>query len=246
MHEPRIELRFKKLSNRARTPTRSSDRSAGLNLYPRCKYTIPAHSRRVCMTDIAIELPPNHYGRISSNSKLAVMHGIVVETGSIDETYTGQIGILLHNLGRADYQVHISEPIAQLICERITIPKLREMSKLPRTEKPTAKASDPATTPITRDNNPRATIAMRVLRALSTSSTLILALCILTFGIISANGNHFYPKYATDQPNFAPTRTYNLCVCSRSGHAIAIPTAITCVPPDISDPSMVQKTKIEL
>ncbi|MCP3668742.1 MAG: hypothetical protein GY696_40710 [Gammaproteobacteria bacterium] len=89
MHEPRTKLRFKKLSVRARTPTRSSNRAIGFDLYPRCDYTIPAHSRPVCLTDIAIELPPDHYGRICSNSKLAVMHEIVVETGPIVETNAG-------------------------------------------------------------------------------------------------------------------------------------------------------------
>ncbi|MCP3664600.1 MAG: hypothetical protein GY696_19270, partial [Gammaproteobacteria bacterium] len=72
-------------SARARTPTRSSDRATGFDLYPSCDYTVPAHGRRVCSTDIAIELAPDHYGRICSNSKLAIMHEIVVETGPTDD-----------------------------------------------------------------------------------------------------------------------------------------------------------------
>ncbi|MCP3664599.1 MAG: hypothetical protein GY696_19265 [Gammaproteobacteria bacterium] len=53
------------------------------------------------------------------------------------------MGILLLNHGQADYRVNTSEPIAHLICERISIPKLHEMCKFSRTKNLTPKASDP-------------------------------------------------------------------------------------------------------
>ncbi|MCP3666415.1 MAG: hypothetical protein GY696_28605, partial [Gammaproteobacteria bacterium] len=199
-----MELQFTKLSARARTPTRSSDRATGFDLYPRCDYTIPAHSRRVCLTDIAIELPSDHYGRICSNRKLAVMHEIVVETGPIDDTHIGQIGILLHNHGQADYRVNTSEPIAHPICERISIPKLRETCEFPRTKKLTPKASNPVQPPATRHHSPKDMTATRILRTPSRRSTLVILLCMTILVTITTNiGVINIPKYwtATDKPS---------------------------------------------
>jgi dUTP pyrophosphatase len=69
-------------------------------------------------TGIALGIPPNVYIRIAPRSGLAANHGIHVGAGVVDRDYTGEIAVVLFNLGQQDYNVYVGDKIAQIICER--------------------------------------------------------------------------------------------------------------------------------
>nr|AOP19105.1 hypothetical protein [Halimeda discoidea] len=74
-------LKISQLHPFAVIPYRSA---AGYDLIScRCA-TIPPWSRKLILIGIAIQLPPNHYGRIASRSGLALFHNIDVAGGVID------------------------------------------------------------------------------------------------------------------------------------------------------------------
>jgi len=50
---------------------------------------------------------------------MAVKHQIAVNAGMIDSDYTGEIKVVLVNMGDQDYQVENGDQIAQLITEKI-------------------------------------------------------------------------------------------------------------------------------
>ncbi|XP_072409345.1 deoxyuridine 5'-triphosphate nucleotidohydrolase-like isoform X1 [Chiloscyllium punctatum] len=128
-------LRFARLSDNARPPSRGSERAAGFDLYSAYDYVIPAQGKAVVKTDIQIAVPHGFYGRVAPRSGLAAKHFIDVGAGVIDEDYRGNVGVVLFNFGKEDFEVKKGDRIAQLICERICYPELEELKSLDETER---------------------------------------------------------------------------------------------------------------
>ena len=128
-------LYFKKLSNKATTPTRGSSESAGLDLYSVGNYTIMPGDRLLIPTDIAFGIPKGYYLRAAPRSGLAVKSGIDLLAGVIDVDYIGHVRILLINLGIINFNIEVGDRIAQVILEKIDIPQLVEVEDLEETER---------------------------------------------------------------------------------------------------------------
>ena len=126
-------LLFTKLSHNATSPRRSTPHSAGLDLFSAEKLLIPSRSQAVIQTDISVVLPIGTYGRVAARSGLAVKNSIAVMAGVIDRDYTGNLKVILFNHSETDFNVSKGQGIAQLIIERISMPKLVEVSSLPET-----------------------------------------------------------------------------------------------------------------
>lgn len=123
-------LYFKKLSDRATSPIRGSELAAGYDLYSAQNTIIPKQGKALVMTDIAIALPEGCYGRVAPRSSLSWKHHIDVGAGVVDRDYRGNVGVVLFNLSKTDYEVHQGDRIAQLIVERISTPPLVEVEEL--------------------------------------------------------------------------------------------------------------------
>ena len=128
-----IELPFVKMSVNAVTPTRATEGSIGLDFYSPVDYIIPPHSQLLIPTQIKLQIPLGHYGRLASKSSLAILHQIHVGAGVIDPDYTGEIMVLLINTASHVHPINRGDPIAQLILEWVSIPVLREVKELPPT-----------------------------------------------------------------------------------------------------------------
>lgn len=127
---------YKHLSKYATVPHRATSQSAGLDLSSAYDVIIPKNGRAVVLTDLALKMPENCYGRIVSRSGLALKHGILVGAGVIDRDYTGNISVILFNHSDKDFFVKRGDRIAQIICEQILYPKLYEIvSKFEKTER---------------------------------------------------------------------------------------------------------------
>ena len=128
-------LRFKKLSENATTPVRSSPHSAGLDLFSAESKIIGPCDRARIRTDIAIKLPPGTYGRIAPRSGLAANHFIGIGGGVIDPDFIGGIECVLFNHQDTPFVVTKGMRIAQLIIEKICHPILLEVDTLEKTER---------------------------------------------------------------------------------------------------------------
>ncbi|XP_066132581.1 deoxyuridine 5'-triphosphate nucleotidohydrolase, mitochondrial isoform X2 [Saccopteryx bilineata] len=122
-----LRLRFVRLSEHATAPTKGSARAAGYDLYSAYDYTVPPMEKTLVKTDIQIALPAGCYGRVAPRSGLAAKHFIDVGAGVIDEDYRGNIGVVLFNFGKEEFEVKKGDRIAQLICERIFYPEIEEV-----------------------------------------------------------------------------------------------------------------------
>lgn len=78
-----------------------------------------------------MELRPNTYARMASQSGLSLAHGIEVGAGVIDSYFRGEICILLYNHSDKEFHVKEGEKMAQMIIEKISNPFMK--IKIPKT-----------------------------------------------------------------------------------------------------------------
>ena len=113
----------RRLLDSAVVPRRATAGSAGYDLSSVDCLTIPPGGRAVVGTGVSVRVPEGTYGRVAPRSGLAVKHGIDVLAGVIDRDYSGEVRVVLINHGDEPYVVEAGARIAQLIIERIMIPK---------------------------------------------------------------------------------------------------------------------------
>ncbi|KAF8866519.1 putative Deoxyuridine 5'-triphosphate nucleotidohydrolase [Acephala macrosclerotiorum] len=123
-------LLIKKLSDKARLPTRGSAFAAGYDIYASKDTVVPARGKVLVDTDLSIAVPDGTYGRIAPRSGLASKHMIDTGAGVIDADYRGQVKVLLFNHGEKDFEVKEGDRVAQLVLERIYTPEVMEVQEL--------------------------------------------------------------------------------------------------------------------
>ena len=69
-------LRFVRLTENARAPTKSRPYATGFSLYSAYDYEIEPYDKTHALTDLQLGLPYGHYGRIASRWDLAFYHSI--------------------------------------------------------------------------------------------------------------------------------------------------------------------------
>ena len=107
-----IELPFVKMATNAVTPTRATEGSVGLDFYSPTNHIIPPHSHLLILTQIRLQIPLGHYGRLASKSGLAMLHQLHVGAGVIDPNYMGEITVLLINTASHVHPIIKVDPIA--------------------------------------------------------------------------------------------------------------------------------------
>ena len=131
-HPPRLQ--FVRLSPTAKPPARSTEGAIGYDLYTPFAFTLYPREIKLVYTDIAIKVPLGHYGRIAPKSGLTLKHHVTVLAGVIDPDYTGNVGVVLHNLSSdTKFTRQVGQPIGQLILEVASIFPTLEVAGLPIT-----------------------------------------------------------------------------------------------------------------
>ena len=124
-----------RLSPTAKPPVRSTEGTIGYDLYTPFSFTLyPKEIKLVVYTDIAIKVPPGHYGRVAPKSGLTLKHHVTVLAGVVDSDYTGNVGVVLQNLSSdTKFTRLVGQPIGQLILEVASIFPTLEVGGLPIT-----------------------------------------------------------------------------------------------------------------
>lgn len=109
-------MQIKLMNHMARVPTRGTEHSAGYDLYASEAAVLYPYETKLIKTDIAVAIPPGHFGMIASRSSMG-KKGIVVAQGIgvIDADYRGMLGVLLHNRTDEPFVITPGERIAQFI-----------------------------------------------------------------------------------------------------------------------------------
>ncbi|KAL5508590.1 DUT1 [Sanghuangporus vaninii] len=130
---PSSQLLIKRISDKARLPTRGSPYAAGYDLYSAEKKVVPAKSKALIDTQISIAVPKGCYGRVAPRSGLASKFMIDTGAGVIDSDYRGIVFVLLFNFSDSDFEIVEGDRIAQLIIEKIETPDVVEVNDLDET-----------------------------------------------------------------------------------------------------------------
>lgn len=117
------------LDESAIMPERAHELDAGLDLFTPVDFVVPAHGYAFVDTGVHVELPWGTDGHIRSKSGLNRDFGITAD-GTVDEGYTGTVGVTLHNDGDEDHHFVRGNKIAQMVIEDIRCPTPVQVSKI--------------------------------------------------------------------------------------------------------------------
>ena len=84
------------------------------------EYFLQPGERVLIKSGIHVAIPPGCYGHISGRSGLSMKHGLQPLGGIIDETYRGEVGIVLVNLSKKAYKLTKNERVAQMVIKPYT------------------------------------------------------------------------------------------------------------------------------
>jgi len=131
------KLAFSKIHHGAKTPLRSTEGSAGIDLFALKNVTIPAHSRLNIKTGVATQFPKGIYGRIAARSSLTMLNNIDIGAGVIDNDYRGDIQPCLINNNDKPFHIERHDKIAQIVLEKYSDIELTELAELTETKRGT-------------------------------------------------------------------------------------------------------------
>jgi dUTP pyrophosphatase len=115
-------LRIRKLHENAIVPryAHGPEEDAGMDLHAVEAVTLAPGETKLVATGLAIELLPGFEAQIRPRSGLALKHSITLPNSpaTIDPGYRGEIRVILQNLGREVFEIHVGDRIAQMVIAR--------------------------------------------------------------------------------------------------------------------------------
>ena len=130
-----MEIKIKKLRENAVLPKRTTEGSAGADLYACIEKEITIEPGALAMipTGLSIELPSADMGAfLFARSGLGVKHGICLSNGVgvVDSDYRGEICVGLCNVSSVPYTVKPDERIAQMVIMPVVCADFIEVQEL--------------------------------------------------------------------------------------------------------------------
>ena len=104
-----------KLGDGAKKPFKRYTGDAGWDLYVSRECTVQPGETVDVRTDIYIDMPLRLYGRITGRSSSLRKHSLLVNEGIIDNGYSGELFICVHNLGDKPFHVKPGMRLAQIL-----------------------------------------------------------------------------------------------------------------------------------
>jgi len=134
-----MKLKVTRLTEDALLPEYAHPGDAGLDLFAVENVKIQPGEIQMVRTGIAIELPSNTEGQVRPRSGLAAKYGVSVlnSPGTIDESYRGEICVIMINHGKRPFTVEKGMRIAQLVISPIIRVEVKEAKKLSQTTRGT-------------------------------------------------------------------------------------------------------------
>ena len=117
-----MRIRIRRLRPEAILPAyaHGSQEDAGMDLHAADEITLEPGVAQLVPTGLAVEIPSGYEGQVRPRSGLALRHSITMPNapGTIDPGYRGELRVILLNLGREPYVIHVGDRIAQLVVAR--------------------------------------------------------------------------------------------------------------------------------
>lgn len=132
-----IDLKFKKLSEKAQTPTYGTDGAACMDVYAIEDYTLSPRIVTLVRTGLAFEVPEGYEMQIRPRSGLAVKHQLIVlnSPGTLDSDYRGELMVGMKNISNKHYVILEGDRIAQIVLKEVPLVVLHEVDELSDTDR---------------------------------------------------------------------------------------------------------------
>lgn len=135
-----MNVATKKTDEQAKLPTRGSAYAAGYDLYAHidCDELMLQPNETVKIgTGICVKIPEGYFGAVCARSGLATKKGLapINAPGIIDEDYTGEVIVALHNFSTEHQTIKNGERIAQMIVMQYTSVDFWEVPELAETKR---------------------------------------------------------------------------------------------------------------
>ena len=119
-----------KLEGDAKMPFKKHFGDAGWDLYVSRPCTINPGETVDVHTDVKMDMPPYLYARIVGRSSTLRKHHLMVNEGIIDNGYTGELFVCIHNLGDKPFKAKKGMRLAQIIFHTIEDVRWSEVNEL--------------------------------------------------------------------------------------------------------------------
>lgn len=106
---------FELCGDAARAPYKKHNGDAGWDLFVSRDCDIPAGETMDVHTDIKIDMPPYTYARITGRSSTLRNYKLLVNEAIIDNGYTGELFVCVHNMGDKPFHVEKGMRLAQVL-----------------------------------------------------------------------------------------------------------------------------------
>lgn len=127
-----MELKWKKLDEKAKKPTKGHPGDAGIDFFSLEKIIFPPFGQMRVKTGIALEIPEGCVGLIWDKSGISFNQGLKVMGGVIDAGYRGEIIISLYNTTNTEQIIEEGNKVAQMIIQEFKdcdLVEIKEMSE---------------------------------------------------------------------------------------------------------------------
>ncbi len=132
-----MKLKWKKLDERAKGPTRGHPGDAGVDFFALETVIFAPQSQMSVKTGIALEIPPGHVGLVWDKSSISFGKGLKTMGGVIDAGYRGEIILNLYNTTGIEQRIDAGQKAAQIIIQKFEDSELVETSNLSETPRGT-------------------------------------------------------------------------------------------------------------
>lgn len=122
------------LGENAKRPYKKHNGDAGWDLFVSRPVDIGAGETVDVHTDVRMSMPPSMYARITGRSSTIRKHGLLVNEGIIDNGYTGELFVCVHNLGKETFHVKQGMRLAQVIFGKIEDVRWSEVATIDTNE----------------------------------------------------------------------------------------------------------------
>ena len=129
-----INVKFKKLNPNAIPFSYSRKQDACMDMYALEGTVIPTGTTKIIPTGIAVEIPQGYEGLVRGRSGLA-SKGITAHLGTIDETYRGDVGMIITNHTSTPFTVEAGMRLAQFTVKPVYHIELEEVEELSDTSR---------------------------------------------------------------------------------------------------------------
>ncbi len=128
-------LEVKRFFEGVKLPEYAMETDIGLDLRANENVAIKPLEQKKVRTGIAIKIPENHVGLIRDRAGIVSEMNVHTVAGTFDPAFRGEISVLLVNFGEEEIEIEKGMRVAQLIVLPITKVEIKEVNKLPITER---------------------------------------------------------------------------------------------------------------